>query len=81
MLSSVLSSERAIHVNIAVMRVFVKLRAMLTTHKRLAKKLAELEYKIENHDEKIHSLFEAIRELMMPPVRPQRQIGFHKEDS
>ena len=83
MLSSVLRSERAVRVNIAIMRAFVRLRETLSLHKELAHKLAELERRIENHDESIHSLFEAIRQLMAPQAEPPRkEIGFHlKEDS
>jgi len=79
MLSSVLRSERAIHVNIAIMRVFVKLREFLSTHKELAHKLAELERKIERHDEEIKAIFDAIRQLMTPPQKPKRKIGFMRE--
>lgn len=77
MLSSVLNSEQAIQVNIAIMRAFVKLRQVLATHKELAQKLAELERKWEGHDQKIRSLFEAMRQLMAPPGGPRRRIGFH----
>lgn len=81
MLSSVLRSPRAIQVNIAIMRVFVRLRETLALHKELAHKLAELERKIEGHDSSIRTLFDAIRELAAPPARPSREIGFHmKED-
>ena len=77
MLSSVLKSERAIQVNIAIMRAFVKLKAILSTHKELAYKLNELERKIEKHDEDISSIFEAIRQLMaLPPEKSERRIGF-----
>jgi phage regulator Rha-like protein len=77
MLSSVLRSRRALQVNIAIMRAFVKLREILSTHKELAQNLAELERKIESHDKEIKAIFEAIRQLMMPaPVRPRRKIGF-----
>jgi hypothetical protein len=67
MLSSVLNSERAIHVNIAVMRAFVKLREILSINKELAHKLAQLERKIEKHDEEIKLISDAIREVY--PVR------------
>ena len=79
MLSTVLNSERAIQVNIAIMRAFVKLRRILANHKDLAEKLRELERKLEGHDQKIHTLFDAIRQLMAPPEprRRRRQIGFH----
>ena len=78
MLSSVLNSKRAIQVNIAIMRAFVKLRETLLLHKELAKKLAELERKVEGHDHHIHSLFEAIRQLMSQPEPRRRHIGFGK---
>jgi hypothetical protein len=83
MLSSVLHSQRAVQVNIAIMRAFVRLRETLSLHQELPHKLAELERKIENHDESIHMLFEAIRQLMTPPAEPPRkEIGFHiKEES
>jgi len=77
MLSSVLHSERAVQVNIAIMRAFVKLRQILSTHKELAHKLEQLERKIEKHDEEIRVIFEAIRQLMTPPEKPKRRIGFH----
>jgi hypothetical protein len=70
MLSSVLNSERAIEVNIAIMRVFVRLREMMATHKELAFKLAKLEERLEGHDEQIQNIFEAIRQLMTPPEPP-----------
>ena len=74
MLSSVLNSERAIEVNIAIMRAFVRLRVMLATHASLARRLNELEQK---YDEQFRVVFEAIRELMTPePVPPTRRIGF-----
>lgn len=77
MLSSVLRSERAIRVNIAIMRAFVKLRKILSTHTKLARKLGLLERKIQSHDNQILAIFEAIRKLMSEPGKPQRQIGFH----
>jgi len=77
MLSSVLNSERAVQVNIAIMRAFVKLREILTTHRELAEKIAELENKYRQHDDKIQAVFDAIRELLEPPqVSPKRRIGF-----
>lgn len=77
MLSSVLRSRRAIQVNIAIMRAFVKLREFLSAHKELAQKLNELEQKIERHDKEIVAIFQAIRQLMAPPpAKPKRRIGF-----
>jgi hypothetical protein len=82
MLSGVLRSPRAVQVNVAIMRAFVRLRETLFLHKELAHKLSELERKIENHDENIRTLFEAIHQLMTPPEQPRKEIGFHvKEDS
>jgi len=81
MLSSVLNSERAIQVNIAIMRVFVKIREILASHKELSSKLRELETKVSKHDEDILTIFEAIRQLMAPPpAAPKRRIGFRQED-
>ena len=76
MLSSVLHSDWAILVNIAIMDAFVQLREALASHKELAYKLAELERKIGKHDEHIRSLFDAIRQLMVEPEKPKRRIGF-----
>ncbi|MDP2928543.1 MAG: ORF6N domain-containing protein [Candidatus Omnitrophota bacterium] len=77
MLSGVLNSDRAIQVNIAIMRAFVKLRRILSTHKELVHKLEELERKIEKHDVDIQSIFGAIRQLMAPPSSTARVItGF-----
>jgi len=70
MLSSILRTMRAIQVNIAIMRVFVRLREMMATHKELAFKLAELEERLEGHDEQIQNIFDAIRQLMTPPAPP-----------
>ena len=76
MLSSVLNSERAIEVNISIMRVFVRLRKLVASNASLARKLAELEDKLGQHDEQIQAVFEAIRQLMTPPDPPKKRIGF-----
>ena len=76
MLSSVLRSKRAIEVNIAIMRAFVKLREMIATHKELARKLEDIEKHLKSHDEQIQSIFEAIQQLLMPPDQPRKKIGF-----
>ncbi|MEK6777852.1 MAG: hypothetical protein AABY87_13375 [bacterium] len=73
MLSSVLNSDRAIEVNIQIMRAFVKLREMIASHKDLARKLDELE---EKHDTQFRVVFDAIRELMKPPAPRRKKIGF-----
>jgi uncharacterized membrane protein len=77
MLSSVLNSERAVKVNIAIMRAFVKLRRMLETNRELARKFEQLERRVGKHDEEISAIIEAIRQLMTPPEKPRREIGFH----
>ncbi len=76
MLSSVLNNEHAILVNVAIMRAFVKLREVLLTHKELARKLEQLENKMERHDEEISTIFEAIRQLMQVPEPKEKKIGF-----
>jgi hypothetical protein len=74
MLSSVLNSERAIQVNIAIMRTFTQLRQMLASHADLAQKLADLE---KRYDAQFRVVFDAIRQLMKPPDPPHKRIGFH----
>ncbi len=78
MLSSVLHSERAIQVNIQIMRTFAKLKEYLLTHKELSVRLDVLEKKFGEHDEKIRIIFEAIRRLLEPSQElPKPKIGFH----
>jgi len=77
MLSSVLNSERAVKVNIAIMRAFVKLRRILETSRDLARKFSELERRVGKQDEEIAGIIEAIRQLMAPSEKPRREIGFH----
>ncbi len=74
MLSSVLRSPRAVQVNIAIMRIFVRLRKMLLSNAELARKLNALEKK---YDAQFKIVFDAIRELMTPPEKQKRRIGFH----
>jgi hypothetical protein len=77
MLSSVLNSERAVVVNIEIMRAFVRLRRLMATHQELARKLTELEAKYEEHDERLTVVFEAIREILAAPrERSKGRIGF-----
>lgn len=73
MLSSVLNSDRAIEVNIAIMRAFVKLREILASHADLARRLDDMEKK---YDAQFKVVFDALRQLMAPPVAPKRKIGF-----
>jgi len=74
MLSSVLPSERAVQVNIAIMRAFVRLREMLASHRDLARKLEEME---KRYDAQFKVVFDAIAQLMTSPDKPLRGIGFH----
>ena len=74
MLANVLNSERAAQTSVQVVRVFVRLRQMLVSNAELARKLAALEQK---YDAQFKVVFDAIRQLMSPPAKPKREIGFH----
>ena len=78
MLSSVLRSQRAVQVNVEIMRAFVRLRRLLASHADLQRKLDELEKK---YDEKFGVVFEAIRQLMAPPEPRRARIGFREKDA
>jgi len=80
MAASVLNTPRAIETSIFVVRAFVKLREIMATHKELARKLAELEQRFGEHDEKIEAIFEAIRQLMAPPYEPRKKICFELKE-
>jgi len=80
MLSGVLTSSRAIKVNVEIMRAFVRLRQVLATHRELARKLEELESHLRNHDEQIQTIFDAIRQLMTRPEPDRKKIGFHLKE-
>jgi len=80
MLSSVLNSDRAIEVNVQIIRVFVRLRELMITHKELARKIEELEAKFRKHDENFVVVFAAIKKLLEPPREPKKKklpIGFY----
>jgi DNA-binding PadR family transcriptional regulator len=77
MLSSVLNSPRAVKVNIAIMRAFVKLRETLESNRELGHRFAQLQRRVGKHDEEIAAIIDAIRRLMAPPERQPREIGFH----
>ncbi len=79
MLSSILNSERAVQVNIAIMRVFVRLRKIMFANKDLALRLEKLDRAIENHGAQIHTIFEIIKQFMILEKKPKRRIGFHHE--
>ncbi|MDO8369949.1 MAG: ORF6N domain-containing protein [Candidatus Nitrotoga sp.] len=76
MLGNVLKSSRAVEISLLVVRTFVQIREMLSTHKELATKLEELERKISSHDQAIAGLIDAIRQLMQVPAGSPRPIGF-----
>ena len=74
MLSSVINSQRAVQVNIQIMRTFVRPRELLSTHKNLQKKIDEMEKK---YDSQFQIVFETIKEILRPPDKSKREIGFH----
>jgi hypothetical protein len=76
MAASVLNTPRAVEVSVYVVRAFIRLREILSTHAELSQKLAELEGRISGHDAQIAALIEKIRQLLAPPESPQRKIGF-----
>jgi len=79
MLASVLRNKTAVKISINIIKVFVKLRKILSTHKELSDKFSQVERKIEKHDKEIHTIYQAIRELMKPPEKTKREIGFGRE--
>lgn len=80
MLSGVLHSRQAVRVNVEIMRAFVRLRAAASVHHRLAERLAELERVVGSHDQSIRAVFIALKQLMSPPYRRKRRIGFLAHD-
>src|SRR3989338_8932387 len=75
MLSSVLNSDRAIQVNIAIMRTFTRLRSMIESHKDLKRKIEEMEGK---YDKQFKIVFTALKQLLEDPVKPRNPIGFQQ---
>ena len=80
MLASVLNSERAIVVNIQIVRVFTKMREMMLTHKDILLQLEKIEKKLTSHDDDIALIFEYLKQLLNPPQTPRRKIGFRRSD-
>jgi hypothetical protein len=76
MLSGILNSDRAIQVNIAIMRAFVQLRRFLETNKKIIEKVDELEKKVSIHDENILLIFETIRQMIEPKNEPRKPLGY-----
>ena len=81
MLASVLNSDVAVQASVRVVRAFVRLREMVSGNAVLAAKLAELERRLDSHDESIANLFEAIRQLLTPVEKSKREIGFHVREA
>jgi hypothetical protein len=80
MLSSVLNSERAIDVNIRIIRIFTKLREMLLTHKDILLKLEQLEKQVLQNSDEIQLIFTALKQLLNPPMEPRKPIGFKTKE-
>lgn len=76
MLSGVLRSDRAIAVNIEIMRTFVELRRVASSYAAIEKRLEEIERELSGHDEQLTEIFAALRQLISPPDRPKRPVGF-----
>lgn len=80
MLAPVLPSQVAVQTSIIIIRAFIRLGEIFATHKELAEKLKELEIKIESHYEQIATIFQALNQLLTPPDKPKRKIGFPVEE-
>ena len=80
MLSCILNSERAIAVNIQIIRIFTKLREMIITHKDILLKLEQLEKKVTVHDGDIEMIFSALKHLLNPPQETRPRIGFRRQN-
>lgn len=80
MVANILKTPRAVQMSVFVVRAFVRLREMTLVHEDIAGKLAELERRVGQHDAHIQAIIEAIRQLMAPPARPKREMGFRVEE-
>lgn len=80
MLASVLNSERAIEMNIQIVRVFTKIRELLLTHKDILLQLEKIEKKLTGHDEDIALIFQYLKQLLNPPQPPRRKIGYKRNE-
>jgi hypothetical protein len=76
MVATVLNSKRAVEMSILVVRAFVHMREMMATNQKVFAKIKELEARVGDHDDDIHEILSAIREMMKPPARIRRKIGF-----
>ncbi|MFI5220846.1 MAG: ORF6N domain-containing protein [Bacteroidia bacterium] len=80
MLSGILSSDRAITVNIQIMRIYIKMKEMVLTHKDILLKLELLEKQVSKHSKEIRDIFEVLKQLVLQPIPPRNQIGFNRSD-
>jgi len=80
MAANILKTPRAVQMSVFVVRAFVRLREMTLVHEDIVDKLAELERRVGQHDAHIQAIIEAIRQLMAPPARPKREMGFRVEE-
>ncbi len=80
MAANVLKTPRAVQMSVFVVRAFVRLREMMLVHAHIAEKLAQLERRVGQRDVHIQAIIEAIRQLMAPPVKPRREMGFRVEE-
>jgi hypothetical protein len=80
MLASVLNSDRAIEVNIQIVRIFTKMREMLLNYKDVLLKMEQIEKKVTGHNEDIQMIFSALKQLLTPPQEPRKRIGFKRSD-
>ena len=80
MLASVLNSERAIEVNIQIVRIFTQIREMLLTNKDILLKLEQLENNVTRHNKEIQYIFEALKQLLNPTAEPRKRIGYRTRD-
>ncbi len=79
MLASVLNSERAVNTSIFVVRAFIKLREQLSLTDKLSQKIAKMEKAVTRHDKEIAAIFAAVKQLISPPEKPKKRIGFEKK--
>lgn len=79
MLSSVLNSERAVTMNIQIMRIYTKMREMLMTNQEILLKLEQMEKQVVQNSEDIQVVFAALKELLDPPQEPRLRIGFRRQ--
>ena len=80
MAANVINSPLAIQMSVFVVRAFIRLREMVSTHRELSRRLAELEKRLESHDEQIQLILKAIKQLMAPPEKTPKKIGFQLKE-